>query len=70
MRALKSLPNIKEVLISQPTQVEDLFISKLIPCGVIFNFSNDNNSYLEEKDIKRKTLLELIQFFELPVSQR
>jgi hypothetical protein len=36
----------------------------------VFDFSNDNDQYLEEKDIKRKTLLELIQFLEQPIQQK
>jgi hypothetical protein len=42
-------------------------------CAVIFDFSNDNSRLLEEKDIKRKILLELIQFLDhqtIPLSQR
>lgn len=44
--------------------IEELFIKKVQACAVVFDFSNDNDRYLEEKDIKRKTLLELIQFLE------
>lgn len=37
---------------------------------MVFDFSNDNDKYLEEKDIKRKTLLELINFLEMPIQQK
>ena len=53
-----------------PENIEELFIKKVQACGVVFDFSNDNDQYLEEKDIKRKTLLELIQFLEQPIQQK
>ena len=37
---------------------------------MVFDFSGDNNTYLEEKDIKRKTLIELINFLESPMQAR
>lgn len=43
---------------------------KVRSCCVIFDFSNDNTLYLEEKDIKRKTLMELINFLELPAAHK
>ena len=36
----------------------------------MFDFSEDNAADLEEKEIKRKTLLELIQVLEQPTQQR
>eukprot|EP00347_Sterkiella_histriomuscorum_P002615 403367458 len=51
-------------------QLEELYMVKIRSCCVLFDFSNDNNQYLEEKDIKRKTLLELIQYLEMPMHQR
>lgn len=53
-----------------PESIEELFIKKVQACAVVFDFSNDNDRYLEEKDVKRKTLLELIQFLEQPPQQK
>ena len=52
---------------ASPETVEELFITKVRACQVVFDFSNDNDRYLEEKDIKRKTLLEIINFLEMPI---
>lgn len=58
---MKVIPSLKEIAAKgTPAQVEDLFIKKVQAAAIIFDFSNDNNRYLEEKDIKRKTLLEII----------
>lgn len=53
-----------------PQQLEELFLIKVKACEVVFDFSGDNNTYLEEKDIKRKTLIELINFLESPMQAR
>ena len=67
IRELKQMPTLKDSIIaSTPEQLEEIYIVKVKACSVLFDFSNDNNKHLEEKDIKRKTLLELIQFLELP----
>jgi hypothetical protein len=69
IRELKATSiNLKDIKFTD--DVEELFIKKLRACVVVFDFSNDNNKYLEEKDIKRKTLLELITFMDAPMQQR
>ncbi len=67
IRELKALPTIKELISSSTSeQIEKVYLAKVRSCCVLFDFSNDNNTHMEEKDIKRKTLLELINFMELP----
>ncbi|TNV79323.1 hypothetical protein FGO68_gene10877 [Halteria grandinella] len=70
LKVLKSAPALKEL---SGAAVEENFVSKVQACAVIFDFSNDNSKLLEEKDIKRKLLLELIQFLDVqtvPQNQR
>lgn len=64
LKELKTAPALKE-LASQGNGVEENFIKKVEACSVIFDFGNDNNRMLEEKDIKRKLLLELIQYLDV-----
>ncbi|CDW73456.1 UNKNOWN [Stylonychia lemnae] len=71
MKELKNLPWLKDILAnSTPEQIEEVFIVKIRSCCVLFDFSNDNNKHMEEKDIKRKILLELIAFLEQPLQQK
>lgn len=58
IRELKDLPTLKDT----PTQKrEALFAQKLDLCSVIFNF-DDPNSDKRGKDLKRQTLLELVDY--------
>ena len=67
VRLLKEEVSLKDTSSQHLNLVEDLFIRKVTACSTVFDFSDDNSSNLEEKDIKRKTLLELIQFLEAPL---
>ncbi len=53
IRELKSLPTLKDLLSnSTPEQIEEIYVVKVRSCCILFDFSNDNNKHLEEKDIK------------------
>ncbi|KAF2292294.1 hypothetical protein GH714_018672 [Hevea brasiliensis] len=54
----ESLPNFRDVPSSER---QSLFIRKLNMCCVVFDFS-DPSKNLKEKDIKRQTLLELVDY--------
>ena len=58
IQALKDLPTLKE---TAPQKREALFQQKLSLCSVIFNFE-DPNSDKRGKDLKRQTLLELVDY--------
>jgi len=55
---LKDLPNLKDTPMQKR---EALFQQKLELCSVIFNFE-DTNSDKKGKDLKRQTLLELVDY--------
>lgn len=54
----ESLPSFRDVPVSEK---HNLFIKKLNMCCVVFDFS-DPSKNLKEKDIKRQTLLELVDY--------
>ncbi|CAL5203441.1 unnamed protein product [Lathyrus oleraceus] len=54
----EALPGFRDVSSSEKA---NLFIRKLNMCCVVFDF-NDSNKHLKEKDIKRQTLLELVDY--------
>ncbi|XP_052186930.1 serine/threonine protein phosphatase 2A 57 kDa regulatory subunit B' theta isoform-like [Diospyros lotus] len=54
----ETLPGFRDVPNSEK---QALLIRKLSMCRVVFDFS-DGNKYLKEKDIKRQTLLELVDY--------
>ncbi|CAN0897050.1 Serine/threonine protein phosphatase 2A 59 kDa regulatory subunit B' zeta isoform [Linum grandiflorum] len=54
----ESLPSFRDV---PSTEKQNLFIRKLQMCCVVFDFS-DPAKHLKEKDIKRQTLLELVDY--------
>ncbi|PON84507.1 Protein phosphatase [Trema orientale] len=54
----EALPSFRDVPSSEK---QNLFIKKLNMCCVVFDFSDPSNS-LKEKDIKRQTLLELVDY--------
>ncbi|KAL8088046.1 serine/threonine protein phosphatase 2A 59 kDa regulatory subunit B' gamma isoform-like [Apium graveolens] len=56
--AYEALPSFREVPSSEKN---NLFIKKLNMCCVVFDF-NDASKNLKEKDIKRQTLLELVDY--------
>ncbi|CAL1393688.1 unnamed protein product [Linum trigynum] len=56
--AYEALPSFREV---PNTEKLNLFIRKLQMCCVVFDFS-DPTKHLKEKDIKRQTLLELVDY--------
>ncbi|KAL6978064.1 hypothetical protein U1Q18_047933 [Sarracenia purpurea var. burkii] len=56
--AYEPLPGFRDVPSSEK---QDLFIRKLNMCCVVFDFGDASKS-LEEKEIKRKTLLELVDY--------
>ena len=58
MTELKALPLLKD---TPPEQREQLFLAKLQICSIVFNF-DDPESNLKGKEIKRMTLLELVDF--------
>eukprot|EP00937_MAST-01D_sp_MAST-1D-sp2_P000299 g299.t1 len=58
IQALKDLPSLKE---TPPQKREALFQQKLHLCSVVFNFE-DPNSDKRGKDLKRQTLLELVDY--------
>ncbi|CAL1407162.1 unnamed protein product [Linum trigynum] len=56
--AYEALPSFRDV---PNTEKQNLFIRKLQMCCVLFDFS-DPTKHLKEKDIKRQTLLELVDY--------
>ncbi|XP_059661111.1 serine/threonine protein phosphatase 2A 59 kDa regulatory subunit B' zeta isoform-like isoform X2 [Cornus florida] len=54
----EALPSFRDV---QSSEKHNLFIKKLNMCCVVFDFS-DPSKNLKEKDIKRQTLLELVDY--------
>jgi len=64
--ALKELPALRDAL---PNKREELFIKKLQLCGVIFSFE-DPTSDKRGKDMKRQTLLELVDYVNTPAGQK
>ncbi|GMH94679.1 hypothetical protein TL16_g12973, partial [Triparma laevis f. inornata] len=63
--ALKDLPALRD----QPLKErESLFVKKLQLCSIIFAF-DDPKSDLRGKDIKRQTLLELVDYVNTPAGQ-
>jgi len=66
MSALKDLPALRD---QPPAKREELFIKKLQLCGVIFSF-DDPGSEKRGKDMKRQTLLELVDYVNTPAGQK
>ncbi|KAK7316569.1 hypothetical protein RJT34_00131 [Clitoria ternatea] len=56
--AYEALPSFRDV---PSAEKPNLFIKKLYMCCVVFDF-NDPAKHLKEKDIKRQTLLELVDY--------
>nr|XP_043627613.1 serine/threonine protein phosphatase 2A 59 kDa regulatory subunit B' gamma isoform-like [Erigeron canadensis] len=56
--AYEQLPSFRDVPASEK---QSLFIKKLSMCCVVFDF-NDPSKNLKEKDVKRQTLLELVEY--------
>lgn len=55
----EALPSFRDVSSSEK---QGLFVRKLNMCCVVFDF-NDSAKNLKEKDVKRQTLLELVEYF-------
>lgn len=64
--ALKELPPLRD---AAPTKREELFVTKLKLCSVIFSF-DDPTSDKRGKDMKRQTLLELVDYVNTPSGQK
>jgi serine/threonine-protein phosphatase 2A regulatory subunit B' len=64
--ALKELPALRD---GPPTKREELFVAKLKLCSVIFSF-DDPTADKRGKDMKRQTLLELVDFVNTPAGQK
>jgi Protein phosphatase 2A regulatory B subunit (B56 family) len=64
--ALKDLPSLRD---APPTKREELFVLKLKLCSVIFSF-DDPTSDKRGKDMKRQTLLELVDYVNTPAGQK
>lgn len=64
--AMKELPALRD---APPAKREELFIKKLQLCGVIFSF-DDPTSDKRGKDMKRQTLLELVDYVNTPAGQK
>jgi len=64
--ALKELPALRD---APPTKREELFILKLKLCSVIFSF-DDPTADKRGKDMKRQTLLELVDYVNTPAGQK
>lgn len=58
----EALPNFRDVSNSEK---QNLFIRKVNMCSVVFDFT-DPAKNLKEKDVKRQTLLELVDFVSAP----
>jgi len=67
VEALKDLPALRDVSVQRR---EWLFQQKLELCSVIFSFAGDSQKDKAEKDLKRQTLLELVDFVNTPVGQK
>uniref|UniRef100_A0A7S1FZL3 Serine/threonine protein phosphatase 2A regulatory subunit n=1 Tax=Corethron hystrix TaxID=216773 RepID=A0A7S1FZL3_9STRA len=63
---LKELPALRD---SPPARRESLFIQKLRLCSVVFSF-DDPSSDKRGKDLKRQTLLELVDYVNTPAGQK
>ncbi|PIA36793.1 hypothetical protein AQUCO_03200043v1 [Aquilegia coerulea] len=63
--AYEALPNFRDVPNSEK---QNLFIRKLNMCCVVFDFT-DPSKNLKEKDIKRQTLLELVDYISTVTSK-
>lgn len=63
---LKDLPALRD---APPTKREELFIMKLKLCSVIFSF-DDPTADKRGKDMKRQTLLELVDYVNTPSGQK
>lgn len=66
MAALRDLPMLKDTSLSKR---EILFKQKLALCSVIFNFEN-NHSNKRGKELKRMTLLEVVDYVNSPGGQK
>jgi serine/threonine-protein phosphatase 2A regulatory subunit B' len=64
--ALRELPALRD---AAPNKREELFKLKLQLCGVIFSF-DDPTSDKRGKDMKRQTLLELVDYVNTPAGQK
>ena len=64
--ALKDLPALRD---SPPMKREELFVTKLKLCSVIFSF-DDPTADKRGKDMKRQTLLELVDYVNTPAGQK
>jgi len=64
--ALKELPALRE---AAPAKREELFVMKLKLCSVIFSF-DDPTTDKRGKDMKRQTLLELVDYVNTPAGQK
>jgi len=64
--ALKELPALRD---APPAKREELFVLKLKLCSVIFSFE-DPMADKRGKDMKRQTLLELVDYVNTPAGQK
>ena len=64
--ALKDLPALRD---APPMKREELFVMKLKLCSVIFSF-DDPTADKRGKDMKRQTLLELVDYVNTPAGQK
>jgi len=64
--AMRELPALRD---TPPANREELFILKLQLCSVIFSF-DDQTSDKRGKDMKRQTLLELVDYVNTPAGQK
>jgi serine/threonine-protein phosphatase 2A regulatory subunit B' len=66
MDALRELPLLKEL---KPQDVMIVFQQKLELCSIIFNFDDPKNQ-ARGKEVKRQTLLELVDYVNIPQGQK
>jgi serine/threonine-protein phosphatase 2A regulatory subunit B' len=66
LSCLKEIPALRD---APPSKREQLFIEKLRLCGVVFSFE-DPSSDKRGKDMKRQTLLELVDYVNTPAGQK
>jgi len=66
MQALKDLPALKD---TSTQKREALFQQKLQLCSIVFNF-DDPNADKRGKELKRQTLLELVDYVNTPAGQK
>lgn len=64
--ALKDLPALRD---APPAKREELFVMKLKLCSVVFSF-DDPTADKRGKDMKRQTLLELVDYVNTPAGQK